>query len=180
MPASLQDIATLWSTLSKLGPTKKHLFRAGREVLLAVDSILQIAEDYLGTVPLSSDKKTVTDFFLSTCQRVVKGLAAPLEGGSQDASEDESKGESNFIHNRVLESIIGVLNEELGRLATATKTSPADRVKLQALTSIRETLARQRTRLDANKEAGETPDVPMRKKRGNHATRSRFEKNAHR
>ena len=172
MTATLQDIATLWTTLSKLGPTKRHLFRAGREILLAVDSILQIAEDYLVAVPLSSDKKTLSEFFITTCQRVVKTLAAPLDNGTE--------GEAQAIHNRVLESIIGVINEELGRLATATKSSPADRVKLQALTSIRETLDRQRTRLEELQVSDETPAVPVRRKRGPHATRNRFDKDAHR
>lgn len=120
-----QEVSSLVNTLSQLGLARRHLFQAGREMLLLLQSLIDLAGGY--TEGLKPTKTVVTT---KEVLEQVKGLTSAV----LDKFPDGKKEEAEETRRAVFQSILGVLNDERERFLRAS--SPKVQLKREALETI--------------------------------------------
>ncbi|MBI2082120.1 MAG: hypothetical protein HYT76_00990 [Deltaproteobacteria bacterium] len=118
------EVSSLAGLFSQLGIARRHLFQAGREVLLLFQSLLELADRYA---------EGATKDVLSQ----VKGLTTAVLDKLPDG--DEKKAEE--MRQAIFQSILGVLEVEIGRFSRST--SPKTQLKREALETIVTTLRKE-------------------------------------
>lgn len=93
--------------LSELGDVKKHVFRAGKEVLLAFKELLEIVEQYISEVNAGGSSQQALQTALGYAQGTIHALVSKLP-----------KNEENdylSMHRKVMGSILEVIESEISR-----------------------------------------------------------------
>ncbi len=136
LTSSLLNLASFVSGLSELAPVKKHVFRAGREVLLAIEELLEFVEQYVGESGLSVGKavppqtiQNVIDF----AQKSIHKLAKQLPKGDEE--------EYKLLHRKVMSSILEVLDMEIHK--NSRRKNQKAKMKVEVFEAIRKVLLRE-------------------------------------
>ncbi|MBI1909616.1 MAG: hypothetical protein HYS22_05550 [Deltaproteobacteria bacterium] len=129
MAASLLDLTLLLGNFSKLGNARAHVLKATREILLAVGEVLELAGRTVNQTTI--DNKQALGFLIANLQRVLHRVV------SQIPHEEEE--EFHEIRQKVISSIIGVINGELARTSQESATEK-NRFKMDVLLSIKKVL----------------------------------------
>jgi hypothetical protein len=145
LSGSLLNISSLIDGLSELGIVKKHLLRAGREVLMAVQSLLGFAEQYVSGRLAGNDSQQALQQVIGYAQKTLKTLAHQLPRSDED--------EYRTLHRKVMNSILDVLESEIHRNAkTKNQKSPKSMMKAEVLEAIRKVLLKQMYEEETQKE----------------------------
>jgi len=131
--SSLQSLTSLVGSLSELGIVKKHLFRASREILLAVESLLGFADQYTSKMSSDSDGQDTLNQVIRYAQKTIKSVAKQLP------RDDE--GEYQRLHRKVLRSILAVLEGEIKKMGRQTGSKA--KMKLDVYEAIRNVLLKE-------------------------------------
>lgn len=137
LAGNLLNLGSLLDGLSELGVVKKHLLRAGREVLMAVQGLLGFADQYVSaqysakTTP-SEHQQTISSA-IGYAQKTLRALAQQLPRGDEE--------EYRFLHRKVMSSILEVLEKEI-RKNTKLKNQQA-KMKAEVYDAIRNVLLKQ-------------------------------------
>lgn len=133
LTGSLLNLTSLLDGLSELGIVKKHLLRAGREVLLAVDGLLSLADQYVsGKTPEGEVPQTLQNV-ISYAQKTLQTLAQQLPRTDED--------EYRSLHRKVMNSILDVLEAEIRK--NAKSKNQKTKMKSDVLEAIRKVLLKQ-------------------------------------
>lgn len=135
---SLVGLTSILSGLSELGIVKKHLLRASREVLLAVQGLLEVVEQYVGEKP---DSQQSLHSVLTYAQKMIRHVAHQLPRGD----EDEYRSLHRKVMNSILEVIEGEIRKNKRRRQTghANQTSQTAKMKVEVLEAIRNVLLKE-------------------------------------
>lgn len=134
--SNLLSLGSLLGGLSELGTVKRHLFRASREILLAVNSLLGFADQYVSgltseTVP--ADRQEMLSGVIRYAQKTLRTITRQLPRG------DEA--EYRALHHRVMGSILEVLDIEIKK--SSKNSSAKARMKVDVLQAIRNVLLKE-------------------------------------
>lgn len=133
---SLLNLTSLFGTLSELGPVKKHLFRASREILLAVNSLLGFADQYVSGFSAHSgqnERQEMVRAAIRYARKSVRSIARQLPRG--DAEEYRT------LHRKVMSSILDVLEGEI--LKNSKLTTAKAKMKVEVFQAIRNVLLKE-------------------------------------
>ena len=134
LPLSFLDVSSLFRSLGELGTIKKHLFTAGREVLLAIQSLLKIADGYVGAEAAGSSPPMT--MILGYAQKTVANLVERLP---QEEGEKLSE-----LRGRVFETILSVIDHEIAETCELKgQKSQKSKMKQEVLTAIRGVLLKE-------------------------------------
>src|SRR5262245_2895999 len=122
LSGSLLNLSSLLDGLAELGLVKKHLLRAGREVLLAVQGLLGFAEQYVAGQSEKDSQQTIQQV-ITYAQKTLRTLAERLPR----TDEEEYK----VLHRKVMNSILDVLEAEIHRSAKVPKSPDSKDQKSQ-------------------------------------------------
>lgn len=131
--SNLLNLTSLIDGLSELGPVKKHLLRAGREVLLAVEGFLGFADQYVSAGQSQGERQQVVRNAIVYAKRTVRMIARQLPRVDEE--------EYRVLHRKVLGSILEVLDKEIRK--TSRLANPKSKMKLDVLQAIRNVLLRE-------------------------------------
>lgn len=133
LTGSFLNIASLLNGLSELGIVKKHLLRASREVLMAVQSVLSFADQYVTDRTEDTDPQQAVRQAISYAQKTLRMLAQQLPRGDEE--------EYRTLHRKVMNSILEVIEKEIGK----NKKSKAQKsqMKSEVLEAIRNVLLKE-------------------------------------
>lgn len=138
--STLLGLSSVMDQLSELGPVKKHLFRAGREVLLAVQSLLRFVEEYVTRSPLESDQQQMVSGAISYAQKMIRTLVRQLPQGNED--------EYRALHRKVMNSILEVLDHEIR--THSRKTTQKAKLKVEVFQAVRHVFLKEMYELNIN------------------------------
>ncbi len=133
LTGSLLQLTSLLDGLSELGIVKKHLLRAGREILMAVQSLLGLAENYATGLTEGADRQQAIQSTIGYAQRILQSLAEQLPKG-----DDE---EYRSLHRKVMNSILEVLEREIRK--NSKMKAEKSKMKSEVYEAIRQVLLRQ-------------------------------------
>lgn len=135
------SLISLVAGLSELAPIKKHLFRASRELLLAVQSLLHFVDQYVNSAASPSDNqqriRNAIGYAQKTIRSVTRQLPTDNEGGYQ------------AMHRKVVKSILEVIESEIRKHSSGNPPKPShslsqkSKMKLEALDAIRNALLKE-------------------------------------
>jgi hypothetical protein len=145
LSGSLLNLSSLVDGLAELGLVKKHLLRASREVLLAVQGLLGFAEQYVSGHLSGNESQQTIQHVIGYAQRTLKTLAHQLPRSDEE--------EYRTLHRKVMNSILDVLESEI-RKNTKSKNqkSPKSMMKAEVLEAIRKVLLKQMYEEETQKE----------------------------
>jgi hypothetical protein len=137
LSGSLLNLSSLIDGLAELGLVKKHLFRAGREVLLAVQSLLGLAEQHVSGGLEGNDSQQTIQQVIGYAQKTLRTVAQRLPRSDEE--------EYRTLHRKVMNSILDVLEGEIRRNAKAPSSPKSQKSKMKAevLEAIRKVLLKQ-------------------------------------
>lgn len=136
LSSSLLNISSLLDGLSELGIVKKHLLRAGREVLMAVQSLLGFAEQQVSGRLSGADSQQTIQHVIGYAQKTLRTLAQQLPRADEE--------EYRTLHRKVMNSILDVLESEIRKNAKAPKSKDQkSKMKAEVLEAIRKVLLKQ-------------------------------------
>lgn len=133
LTGSLLNLTSLLDGLSELGIVKKHLLRAGREVLLAADGLLGVADQYVSGKTAGGDSQQTLQQVIGYAQKTLKTLAQQLPRTDED--------EYRSLHRKVMNSILDVLESEIRK--NAKSKNQKTKMKADVLEAIRKVLLKQ-------------------------------------
>lgn len=133
LTSTLLSLSTVLGKFSELGPVKEHLFKAGREVLLATQSFLGFVEDYVGGSASESDRQQMVQGAIQYAQKAIRTLVRQLP------RVDEQ--EYRALHRKVMGSILEVLDAEIR--GNARKNTQKSKMKVEVFEAIRNVLVRE-------------------------------------
>lgn len=133
LAGSLLNLGTLLDGLSELGPVKKHLLRAGREVLLAIQGLLGVADQYVSSRMSGADHQQTISHAISYAQKTLRNLAQQLPRSDEE--------EYRSLHRKVMGSILEVLEREIRKNAKLRNQS--SKMKAEVYQAIRNVLLKQ-------------------------------------
>ena len=143
LTSQLLGIASLVSQVSELKGVKNHLFKAGREVLLATKSILDLVDKNVSDATSQTDLQEKVQIIIRYVKRVLKMLVKKLP----QADEQEYR----ILHKKVIGSILDVLDSEIR--SNQKKKTQKSKMKAEALEAIRQVLMKEAdTIADLNEE----------------------------
>jgi len=131
--AGLLNISSLLGGLSELGVVKKHLFRASREILLAVNSLLGFADQYVSSLATEEQHQQILRNAISFAQKSLRAIARQLPRGDEE--------EYRTLHGKVMRSILEVLDGEIRK--NSRLTSQKGRMKVEVFQAIRNVLLKE-------------------------------------
>ncbi len=102
-----QMAALMGGNLSELGDVKKHVFRAGKEVLLAFRELLEIVEQYISEVNAGGSSQQALQTALGYAQVTIHTLVSKLPKKDDD--------DYLSMHRKVMGSILEVIESEITR-----------------------------------------------------------------
>lgn len=138
IPSSLINISALLQGLGELGAIKKHLFKASREILLAVQSLLQMADGYVSGP--GTDKYQAMASVLAYAQKTLRTVVARLPH-----DDDEQFAE---LQGKVFETILSVIDYEIKE--TGQQKNPKSKMKQEVLNAIRDVLTKEMKKTGQN------------------------------
>lgn len=133
LSSSLLNLTSLLDGLSELGLVKKHLLRAGREVLLAVQSLLGFAEQQVSGRLAGNDSQQAIQQVINYAQKTLRTLAQQLPRADEE--------EYRTLHRKVMNSILDVLESEIHK--NARSKNQKAKMKAEVLEAIRKVLLKQ-------------------------------------
>lgn len=133
LASSLLNLTSLLDGLSELGIVKKHLLRASREVILAVDGLLGFAEQQVSGRLAGADSQQTIQQVINYAQKTLKTLAQQLPRTDED--------EYRSLHRKVMNSILDVLEGEISK--SAKSKNQKSKMKAEVLEAIRKVLLKQ-------------------------------------
>lgn len=133
LAGSLLNLSSLLNGLSELGPVKKHLFRASREFLLAVHSLLNFADQYVSNLSREPDHQQMIRTTISYAQKTIRTIAGQLPRGDEE--------EYRTLHRKVMKSILEVLDGEIRK--NSRSANPKARMKVEVFQAIRNVLTKE-------------------------------------
>ena len=133
LTGSLLNLGTLLDGLSELGVVKKHLLRAGREVLMAIQGLLGFADQYVSAKATDSDHQQTISNAISYAQKTLQSLAQQLPRTDEE--------EYRFLHRKVMNSILEVLEKEISKNTKAKNQQ--SKMKAEVYEAIRNVLLNQ-------------------------------------
>jgi hypothetical protein len=130
------NLSSLLDGLSELGLVKKHLLRASREVLLAVEGLLGFAEQYVAGRLSGGDSQQALQQVIGYAHKTLKSLALQLPRSDED--------EYRRLHRKVMNSILDVLEGEIRKSTKAHhQKSQKSKMKAEVLEAIRKVILKQ-------------------------------------
>ncbi|MBI2980983.1 MAG: hypothetical protein HYY44_01540 [Deltaproteobacteria bacterium] len=126
------DVNSLLSVLSQLGIAKGHLFRAGRELLLLFQTLIDVAGGCAEGLEPSRPVLTTKEL-LAQVRGVTAAILAKLPDGDEKKTQE--------MREAIFQSILGVLGVEIGRLSRSSSSKA--RLKREALEAIVATLQKE-------------------------------------
>ncbi len=142
LAGNLLNLGSLLDGLSELGVVKKHLLRAGREVLMAVQGLLGFADQYVSAKTTPSEHQQTISSAISYAQKTLRALAQQLPRGDEE--------EYRSLHRKVMNSILEVLEKEI-RKNTKLKSQQA-KMKAEVYDAIRNVLLKQMVEQESTEE----------------------------
>jgi hypothetical protein len=136
LTGSLLGLSSLFDSLSGLAPVKKHLFRASREMLLAVQGLLEVADQYVQSGDSPSNNQQAVRMAIVYAQKTVKGITQQLPRGN-DGDDEEYR----ILQRKVMGSILDVLEGEIRKGERGT--APKQKMKVEVLQAIRNVLLKE-------------------------------------
>jgi hypothetical protein len=133
LTSSLLNLTSLVGTLGELGIVKKHLLRASREVLLAIQGLLEFADQYVSNPNAGSDHQQTIHAAINYAQKTLRSLTKQLPRGDEE--------EYRALHRKVMNSILEVIEGEI-RKNTRQKNQKA-KMKVEVFDAIRNVLLRE-------------------------------------
>ncbi len=131
--SNLINLTSLLGGLSELGTVKKHLLRASREVLLAVQGLLEFVEQYVSGSSSTTDRQQTLQAAISYAQKTLRSITRQIPRGDED--------EFQALHRKVVGSILEVLEGEI-RKNNRQKTQKA-KMKAEVFQAIRNVLLKE-------------------------------------
>jgi len=129
----LLNIGSLLDSLSELGIVKKHLLRAGREILMAIQSLLGFADQYVSAKSTDSEHQQTISHAISYAQKTLRTLAQQLPRTDEE--------EYRSMHRKVMNSILEVLEKEIRK--NAKLKNQQAKMKAEVYEAIRNVLLKQ-------------------------------------
>ncbi len=129
--ANLIDLSTIIKGLGELGTIKKHLFKASKEILLAVQSLFSLADGYVNGMNVEQAQSMAT--VLGYVQKTIQGLVNRLSQVDEDDFLE--------LQEKVFQTILAVIDHEI-KENNAIKTQKA-RMKQEVLLAIRGVLLKE-------------------------------------
>lgn len=139
------NLTSLLDGLSELGIVKKHLLRASREVILAVEGLLGVADQYVSGRSGEGDSQQKLQHVIGYAQKTLNTLAGQLPRSDED--------EYRSLHRKVMNSILDVLEGEI-RKNTKSKNQKS-KMKAEVLEAIRKVLLKQMYQQEIKEETNE-------------------------
>jgi hypothetical protein len=133
LAGSLLSLTSLVGTLGELGIVKKHLLQASREILLAVQGLLEFADDYVSNLSSSADHQQTLRAAINYAHKTIRLVANQLPRGDDEAYR--------ALHRKVMNSILEVIEAEI-RKNTRQKSQKAQ-MKVEVFEAIRNVLLRE-------------------------------------
>ena len=130
LAGSLLTLSSFLNGLSEFSDVKKHLLRASREVLLAVQGLLEVAEQYVAS---SADNPQSLSGVISYAQKTIRTIARQLPHGNEE--------EYRMLHRKVMNSILDVIEGEI-RKSSRVK-NPKSKMKSEVFEAIRNVLLKE-------------------------------------
>lgn len=133
----LFQLASLMSNFSELGHVKKHVFRAGREVLLAFKELLEIVDQYIADVNDGGSTQQALQTALGYAQGTIHQLVKKLPRSDEE--------DYRSMHRKVMGSILEVIESEIGRSQKVKSQKSQEKAKMKAevLEAIRKVLLKE-------------------------------------
>src|SRR3989338_6958 len=133
LTGNILNLGSLLDGLSELGIVKKHLLRASREVLLAIQSLLGFADQYVSGGTDGSDHQQTISNAIGFAQKTLQNLSQQLPRSDED--------ECRSLHRKVMGSILEVLEREIGK--NARHKTQKSKMKEEVFEAIRNVLLKQ-------------------------------------
>ena len=145
LSGSLLNLSSLIDGLAELGLVKKHLLRAGREVLLAIQSLLGFAEQHVSGHLAGNDSQQAIQQVIGYAQKTLRTLAQQLPRSDEE--------EYRTLHRKVMNSILDVLEGEIRKnIHGKNQKSQKSKMKAEVLEAIRKVLLKQMYEEELQKE----------------------------
>jgi hypothetical protein len=148
LTSNFLNIGSLLDGLSELGIVKKHLLRAGREILMAVQSLLGFADQYVSAKASDSDHQQTISNAINYAQKTLHALAQQLPRTDEE--------EYRSLHRKVMNSILEVLEKEI-RKNTKLKNQQS-KMKAEVYEAIRNVLLKQMYEQETTQETSRGTD----------------------
>src|SRR5262245_59815758 len=142
LSGSLLNLSSLIDGLAELGLVKKHLLRAGREVLLAVQSLLGLADQHVASHLSGNGSQQALQQVIGYAQKTLRTLAQQLPRSDED--------EYRTLHRKVMNSILDVLEGEIHK--NNKVKNQKSKMKAEVLEAIRKVLLKQMYEEELQKE----------------------------
>ena len=133
LTGSLLSLGSLLDGFSELGIVKKHLLRAGREILMAIQGLLGFADQYVSAKTTPSEHQQTISNAISFAQKTLRALAQQLPRVDEE--------EYRSLHRKVMNSILEVLEREIRK--NAKQKNQQARMKAEVYDAIRNVLLKQ-------------------------------------
>ena len=131
--STLLQLTSLFEGLTELAPVKKHLLRAGREVLMAAQGLLGFAEQYVSSDRSETSQQQMIESAIGFAQRTMAQISSKLPRGDEE--------EYQALRRKVMSSILEVLEKEI-RKNTRLKSEKAE-MKVEVLKAIQKVLLKE-------------------------------------
>ncbi len=130
---SLLHLSSLLGSLSGLTEVRDHLFKASREVLLAVQGLLDMADQYVQDVSGTTDKQASLQGIIQYAQKLIKTVTKQLP-------QNDAEG-FRVIHRNVVSSILEVIEGEMKKAGRSHH--PKAKMKLEVFEAVRKVLLKE-------------------------------------
>ena len=132
LSSGLLNLSSLLGGLAELAPVKKHLLRASREILMAVQGLLNFADQHVSSSDEKDQQQTIHQA-ISFAQKTLRHLARQLPKGDEE--------EYRTLHRKVMMSILDVLDTEIQK--NERSKNQKTKMKAEVFQAIRKVLLRQ-------------------------------------
>lgn len=133
----LLDFSILLRGLGELGTIKKHLFKASREVLLATQSLLSVADGYVGQS--NADRGQAMATVLGFAQKTISRITEMLPHEDEDQFHE--------LQGKVFGTILSVIDHEIEE--TGNLKNPKAKMRQDVLAAIRTVLIKEMKKSEA-------------------------------
>lgn len=131
----------LLNYLNQLGEVKNHLQLALREVLLAMQSSLEIVGKSTNNTALSGSKDFI-DPFLGPVQKILSYTIEKVNPEQTTDEEIQKIGNTMQLKDHIVQSIISAIDDEI--VNTKGTTSEKNKLKVEALNTVKQVLIQQK------------------------------------
>lgn len=134
LASSLLNLTSLVGTLGELGIVKKHLLGASREILLAVQGLLEFADQHVSGVSAGgSNHQQTLHGVITYAHKTLRAVTRQLPRGDEE--------EYRALHQKVMNSILEVIEAEIRK--NARQKHQKAKMKAEVFSAIRNVLLRE-------------------------------------